>query len=444
MQKTYRYRHTETHSRPDEVSSFREPVAIRDCLTGQRYELGTSHRELTVGGASECDIQVTDPCASASHCSVRRVGERWLLRDHNSKNGTILNGTRVRLAELRVGNQIVIGDTRLEVLSEHGGTDNCSGLIGKAPNFLIALEKAHRAARTRCPVLILGETGTGKELIARSIHKASRRSAGPFVPVNCGAFPASLIRSELFGHAKGSFTGATTQHDGLFTQANGGTIFLDELGELPLEQQPHLLRALETRLIRRVGGQHEEFVNARFVSATNRNCLDTSSSPLRSDLFHRLSTVIIELPPLRERQSDIPILIRHFLALGAEEHGRRQISETTIGELCRHAWLGNIRELHNSVSRALALGNQRLRITDFLPTGIQPHRPPPSRKITSGFCAEDLSLFESNQRELVLAAYERHGTIRRAALELGMPKSTFADMCHRYGIKTSRAKRIKL
>tara|TARA_R110002096_G_scaffold44526_13_gene120445 strand:+ start:12498 stop:13697 length:1200 start_codon:yes stop_codon:yes gene_type:complete len=399
---------------------------------------------LVVGGASECDIILTDPFASATHCSVQRIGERWILKDHDSKNGTRLNGTPVRLAEVRPGNQIVIGDTRLDIIPQNPSLQQSSGIVGKAPSFLLALEKAQKAARSKCSVLILGETGTGKELIARVIHDFSRRSEHAFVPVNCGAFPADLIRSELFGHVKGAFTGADNKHDGLFTQANGGTIFLDELGELPLEQQPHLLRALESGLIRRVGGQHEELVNTRFVSATNRSCLNQSTSPLRSDLFHRLSTVIIELPALRERASDIPILVRHFLAEGIEEYGPREIDDDTLTALSRHVWRGNVRELRNSVARALTLGASRLHTRDFLPKGVELASDEPLASADPEQAGQGLSRFERNQRDLILAAYQRHGTIRKAAMELGMPKSTFADMCKRYGIDTRRRRRIKL
>ncbi len=432
------YRPTATHKSQHDREP--QPIAIRNALTGQRYELGHARRELVVGCADQCDIVVTDPFASASHCSLKRVGKRWIVKDHNSKNGTRVNGARIQLADLKGGSHIAIGDTRLEILTDHGKSLG-SNLVGKAPNFLLAVEKTLRAARTQCSVLILGETGTGKELIARTIHDASRRSPHPFVAVNCGAIPPNLVSSELFGHARGAFTGAAEQHDGLFTQAHRGTIFLDELGELPMEQQPLLLRTLESGLIRRVGGTHEELVNARFVSATNRNCLNKRLSPLRSDLFHRLSTIIIELPPLRERSSDIPLLVTHFLREGINEYGPRSITPSTLSLLQKHEWMGNIRELRNSISRALALGGQNLRITDFLPAGIVPNKRPrqPSPCLVE---PEGLSLFQQNQRELIAGAYERHGTIRRAAAELGMPKSTFADMCKRYGINTRRIKRF--
>jgi len=443
MPNPYRYRPTATHTKKHAPRS-KEPIALRDCLTGQRYELGAATRELLLGGSTACDITITDPCASAKHCSLRRIGGRWIVRDLDSKNGTKINGTRIRLAEVRGGNYIVIGDTRLEILAKEETEKIRRGLIGSSPNFLLAVERALRAARTQCPVLILGETGTGKELIARTIHAASRRSEHPFVPVNCGAIPVNLVRSELFGHAKGSFTGATEQHDGHFSQAHGGTIFLDELGELPLEQQPHLLRALESGLIRRVGGKHEELVNTRFVSATNRDCLDLKTSPLRNDLFHRLSTVIIDLPPLRERVQDIPVLLRHFLDQNVDEFGTRVLGKNTLYELSRHSWGGNIRELRNCVSRALTLGAHRLYTHDFLPDGVVPHTHSPKQTPAPNEVAADLSGFERNQRELIMGAYQRSGTIRSAALELGIPKSTFADMCKRYAIDTRRRRRIKL
>jgi DNA-binding NtrC family response regulator len=436
------YRQTRTQRPRVRTTTASQPTTIRNCDTGETHRFDSHQSEIVIGVGSECDIVIRDAYASGRHCTLRRLSSsRWQLRDHGSKNGSRINGTRIAIGELTPGGQLSIGDTSLELLSsaEHPSGARAQ-LIGNAPCFLDAIALALKAARTSCSVLILGETGTGKELVAQTIHEASRRAALNFVPVNCGAIPEQLVRSELFGHMKGSFTGATADHDGLFRLAHQGTLFLDEIGELPLAQQPQLLRALETGLIRPVGAPLEQLVNTRVVAATNRLCLDPERSPLREDLYHRLSAIVIELPPLRERKQDISLLVQHFLRRGQAEFGPHHVPPRTLKRLSEHEWLGNIRELRNSVSRAMALGSGHLQLQDFLPRGIR--RPatfqaslvqsagPPTRPLTS---------YQQSQRALIADAYARHGTIRGASAELGLPKSTLADLCKRLGIDTSRS-----
>lgn len=434
-------RHTVTHLprlRARETSSL---TMLRNCETGESYRVHQHQARVVIGGASHCDIVICDPYASASHCTLQRMqGNAWQLRDHGSKNGTRINGTRVAVAELRPGSQIAIGDTCLELLNAgNSGQSARDSLVGSAPAFLRAIDKALKAARTRCSILILGETGTGKELLARAIHEASRRAEQNFVPVNCGSIPDQLVRSELFGHMKGSFTGATADHKGHFRQAHQGTIFLDEIGELPLEQQPHLLRALETGLIRRVGSPLEELIDSRVVAATNRSCLDPRHSPLREDLFHRLSAIVIELPPLRERKQDIALLIQRFLLEGQDEYGPHIVSAQTLKRLSDHEWKGNVRELRNSVLRAMALGSAHLELRDFLPKGIRrAPSPPPCADASPTPAPSKLTSYQRNQRSLIAEAYGRCGSIRAAAEELGIPKSTLADLCKSLRINTSR------
>lgn len=416
-------------------------LALQDCRTGYKHRLNSLKEEVVLGGSDSCDIVVQDPYASAIHCSLQRSGlTGWLLRDH-SKNGTRINGVRVRVAELRPGSKFSIGGHCFEMTVAGEVKKKAKArILGTNPIFVNAVEKAMRAARSNCSILILGETGTGKDLVARAIHEESRRALAPFVAINCGTFPAELIRSELFGHVKGAFTGAASDQEGLFRQANRGTIFLDEIGELPKEQQPHLLRALESGLIRPVGGRLEELVNVRVVAATNRSCLSKRKSPLRLDLFHRLSTVVVEIPPLRQRRDDIPLMVRAFLKAGASEFGYRRVSGDVLEQLTRHDWAGNVRELHNSVNRALALGNADLEVADFLPKGI-------SRQLRDGpepvslYETPQLSHFEENQRQLLKDAYRQHGNIRSAAEQIGIPKSTFSDLCKKYRINTKKKRR---
>jgi len=227
-------------------------------------------------------------------------------------------------------------------------------LVGCSPRLQAVLKGAAAVARTDATVLIVGETGTGKELVARSIHARSQRSSRPLVSVNCGAIQPSLMLSELFGHEKGSFTGASQQRLGRFELADGGTIFLDEIGELPLEAQVALLRVLQEREFERVGGSKTIRVNVRVIAATNRDLgAAMAAGKFKSDLFFRLNVFPIEVPPLRERREDIPLLVEHFLSLRAGTSGTppRNVDERTMSMLERYAWPGNIRELQNVIER---------------------------------------------------------------------------------------------
>jgi DNA-binding NtrC family response regulator len=300
-------------------------------------------------------------------------------------------------------------------------------------------------------VLVIGETGTGKELVARAVHEASTRSARPFVAINCGAIPRELIGSELFGHEKGAFTGAASAREGAFMRADGGTLFLDELGELPAEQQTHLLRVLETRMVRRIGSDDDRSVDVRLVSATNRLEPPRAEPPppgaeaprLRLDLYHRVATVVVRLPPLRERAGDVPLLVRWMLRqLGGDHHGRF-VSRATMGALSGYAWPGNVRELRHAVQRALALCDGELTLEHLLPPGApQPPQLHPlvvaaRRRRNPGWGTGEgvvLSPIDALLRDTMLDFLDRHGSLRRAARALGMPKSTFADHAARFGI----------
>jgi len=242
------------------------------------------------------------------------------------------------------------------------------GLIGDSPALKAVLDTVHRVATSSSTVLITGESGSGKEVVARLLHGASSRSGGPFVPGNCGAIPEALIESELFGHARGAFSGAVDAHPGKFTLADGGTLFLDEVGELPLSLQVKLLRVLQDREITPVGGTQTRTVDVRIVAATNRD-LDVmvAEGRFRRDLFYRLEVVPIRLPALRERREDIPTLIRHFL----DEMNRRFQREVTIAEdamslMSLYAWPGNVREMENLLERLVVLDvSGTIRATDL-------------------------------------------------------------------------------
>jgi DNA-binding NtrC family response regulator len=238
------------------------------------------------------------------------------------------------------------------------GTLTFKDIVTRSPKMLAVLRNAEKAAASAIPVLIEGESGVGKELIARAIHGQGERRAKPFVAVNCGAIPDNLVESILFGHEKGAFTGATDRHTGKFIEASGGTLFLDEVGELPMAAQVKLLRAIQEGEVEPVGGRKPVKVDVRIVSATNRNLIeDVKTGRFREDLFYRLHVFPIAVPPLRERSEDVPDLVRHFLARIAAEEGKRvrAISGDALALLGRHRWPGNVRQLENAVFRAVVL-----------------------------------------------------------------------------------------
>ncbi len=267
------------------------------------------------------------------------------------------------------------------------GTLSFKDIVTRSPKMLSVLRSAEKASGSTIPVLVEGESGVGKELIARAIHGQGERRAKPFVAVNCGAIPDNLVESILFGHEKGAFTGATDKHTGKFIEATGGTLFLDEVGELPMAAQVKLLRAIQEGEVEPVGGRKPVKVDVRIVSATNRNLIDdVKNGRFREDLFYRLHVFPIAVPPLRERGEDIPDLVRHFLARIAAEEGKRvrTISGEALALLGRHRWPGNVRQLENTVFRAVVLAEGDSIGLDEFPqiagqiSGQSPATPPPA------------------------------------------------------------------
>ncbi|MEJ7604504.1 MAG: sigma 54-interacting transcriptional regulator [Kofleriaceae bacterium] len=409
-------------------------ISLRVVRNGVEYPLASAGRRWVLGKSASCDFVIEDPFVSQAHCTIeRKPGGSLVVRDKSSKNGTHVDGNPVEGAELRVGSHLRIGQTVLVAVAAAGtqATSALAALRGHDPAFRATIAQALRAAQSDCNVLILGETGTGKDLVARAVHEASRRTTGKFVAVNCGGIPRELIGSELFGHEKGAFTGAHAEREGYFVEANYGTLFLDEIGELPLELQPHLLRVLETRQVRRVGGTYERSVDVRIVAATNRIAgLGTESSRMRVDLYHRLATVVLSLPPLRERMGDLPDLVASML-VELDETGARTVSEEAWHALSSYPWPGNVRELRHAVSRAVTLGDQVLGAHDFFPnlqfasTGVI---------VAPIHDTKRLVPYHAMMRGAMEQALAQHGTIRAAAAALGMPKSTFADKAKAWGL----------
>ncbi len=315
---------------------------------------------------------------------------------------------------------IVAENERLRAQVEHAAPPT---LLGHSPAMRAILDLARRAASGKSTVLITGESGTGKERIARAIHDFSDRAAKPFVVVNCGALPEALMESELFGHDKGAFTGATAKHSGLFRDADGGTIFLDEVGELPTPLQVKLLRVLQERKVRAVGSTVEAPIDVRVLAATNRNVEDeVKSGKFRQDLYYRLNVIRVEVPPLRDRREDVPMLASHFLERCARESGKevRGFQADALRALAAYGFPGNVRELENLVERAVALAAGPVIGLGDLPAEVSGAAAAPGPALLSlpdDGCNLDEVLGEV-ERRLVLEALDRAGGVRTQAAKL--------------------------
>lgn len=297
-------------------------------------------------------------------------------------------------------------------------------IVGVAPAMTEVRQKTLRAARSRSTVLILGESGTGKELVAEAIHKNSQCADGPFVIINMAALPESLVESELFGHVKGAFTGATSSRVGKFQSAHGGTLFIDEIGDYPLHLQPKLLRVLENHIIAPVGGNDSIQVDVRVVAATSRPLAKmVEAGDFREDLYYRLNVLALQLPPLRERREDIPLLTQHFLNIihKSSGHGPWEVSSDLQRELGRLSWPGNVRQFKNCLERMCVLAHGSLLTLDDLPADVHQAGPP----VVGGPVATSHATLESLKKSAILQALERFGGNRtKAAEHLGISVRT--------------------
>ena len=336
-------------------------------------------RKITLGSSPDNAIALEDPAVSRVHACIEVQEGGYILRDLGSKNGTSVQGLRIREVYLEDGASFKLGKTVLQfsVTQEaaqvvFSGKERFGNMLGKSLAMREIFSLLERVSPTDYTVLVEGESGTGKELIAEAVHMHSARKAGPFIVVDCSAIARDLIESELFGHVKGAFTGATATRKGAFEAARGGTLFLDELGELPLDLQPKLLRALENREIKPVGSNQALKTDVRIVAATNRNLIhEVREGNFREDLYYRFAVIKVALPPLRDRPEDLGLLVEHFLRQANELAGRKDvdISYKTMEKLKRHRWPGNVRELKNFIERAVLLAQGDTIETKFLNTG---------------------------------------------------------------------------
>ena len=392
----------------------------------------------TVGKDASCDLVVEDPFISGRHLKVVRREGHFQVVDMNSTNGTWLGAVRVFEVQVGLPTTLRLGQTEftLEPVTAARREQSFHGLIGNDASVRQLVELIQRVAPSSAAVAILGESGTGKELVARALHECSQRADKAFIPVNCAAISKELIESELFGHEKGSFTGATNARKGAFEEADGGTLFLDEIGELPLDLQAKLLRALESGEIKRVGASRPVNVDVRVVAATNRDLLSASrEGRFREDLYYRLCVVPLHLPPLRSRRGDILALAEHFLRMYSPRGQTVRLTPATIERLQQHAWPGNIRELRNVVHRGLLLRKgANLEPGDITfdqevnrETGVAVPELPP------GMTLEQMLL--KLERQIVEAALRRYNNNReRVARELGVARSTLFKRLKEWGL----------
>jgi len=406
-----------------------------------------------IGSHASNDIVIRDPMVSRFHCRLVREDGTWRLRDSGSMNGTTLNGVRLRDGDVGLEGVLAIGDSIVRV---RAGAPQKEDLVPMLPSFgalvgtslpmrrLFAL--LDKIAQSDINVLIEGESGTGKELVATEIMQRSARAEKPFVVVDCGAISPNLVESELFGHVRGSFTGADRDRMGAFETADGGTVFLDEIGELPLELQPKLLRALEAREIRRVGETKPRRVNVRVISATNRDLeREVNKGRFREDLYFRLAVISARVPPLRERLDDLLILIRTFLSqLGVPEE-ERLFPASVLGEMSKHDWPGNVRELRNYVERSVVLQSANMTL----------RRGAGGQQVTQGGPANgiDLSVPFRLAKDAVIDSFERSylsqlleaagGNMSKAARMAGMDRMYLHRLVQKHGLRGNKGDSIK-
>ncbi len=405
---------------------------------GQPFRL--ERGSCVIGAGAGADLIVDDDTVSRAHVRLEVVREGVLVEDLHSRNGTFYLGQRVQRMTVLLGATIRLGSAEISIhpdpsaLHPRQGPDHYGELVSAAPQMRALFATLQRLEGSLASVLIEGESGTGKELIARAIHEHSVVADGPFVAINCAALQRDLVRSELFGHKKGAFTGALQDHRGAFLAAEGGTLFLDEIGDLPAEVQPILLRALEERAVVPVGATAPIPVRVRLLAATHKNLEEeVRAGNLREDLYYRLVVVRLCVPSLRERREDIPLLARLF----AERAGVPELGEAVIAQLMAHHWPGNVRELRHAIESLLAVGQ--------LPGALGSMRPAPDDLRRSFEAQIDLQQDYQTLKEQVLDAFTRAylerlmqhcgGNVSQAARISGLERSYLNKLALKYGVR---------
>jgi DNA-binding NtrC family response regulator len=395
----------------------------------RRVEIGSI--PITIGSDVAAKVRVRDPHVSRRHAEVVRVDEAVVVRDLHSRNGTYIDGLAVKEVHLHGPATIRVGGTTIRFetsVRPQTGQRRLRDATGTSPEMQPVFEMLERLAPSDLTVMLIGETGVGKDVLARAVHDASTRHAGPFVVFDCGAVTPTLIESALFGHEKGAFTGASTDVVGAFERANGGTLFFDEIGELGIELQPKLLRALEQRTVQRVGSTTDIAVDVRILAATNRDLeTEVAEGRFRQDLYFRLSAAVVAVPPLRARLADLPALVD---ALLAAEGRRLRVTRDTLDALASYDWPGNIRELRNVLMAAAAMTD-----TDLLePRHLMSFKRRRGDATLTNYPLAGRSLQSIERAAIVQTLKGAAGNKVKAAKALGIAASTLYEKMRRYGI----------
>jgi transcriptional regulator with GAF, ATPase, and Fis domain len=409
-------------------------------LTGRQVVLdGDTCR---IGTHPSNELALDDPQVSRFHCSLVRSESGWRIADSGSLNGTLVNGVRVRDADLPPAGSLIevglsrvrVGDTGSVGQAEIPVSPSFGEIVGTSVVMRTLFGLLHRVAKSEANVLIQGESGTGKEAIATEVVRRGARADRPLVIVDCGAIAPNIIESELFGHARGAFTGADRERVGAFEEADSGTVILDEIGELPLELQPKLLRAIEAQQVRRVGENRARSVDVRVIAATNRKLeREVNHGRFREDLYFRLSVVSVRVPPLREHLEDIPVLVSLFLRKLDAVNRRDLFTDAVLAEMQRYDWPGNVRELRNYVERAVVLdtaGPTRAR------RSLYPAAAPDAIDLDQPFTDAKKHMVDEWERRYITELLTwAEGNISQAARKAGMDRMYLHRLVQRHGLK---------
>jgi len=424
---------------PLQVSRFRLVVAEGP---DQGATFVSDSDRVVIGTHESAGLALSDATVSRFHCELVATRDHVTIRDLDSKNGTTVDDVQIGTARLAPGATIGLGRTRVRfalidqavplVVSERSSV---GVMVGQSLAMRHVFALVERATKSDASVLLEGETGTGKEAAAESIHRESPRRNGPFLVLDCGAIPRELLESELFGHEKGAFSGAVSARTGVFEAANGGTILLDELGELPLELQPKLLGVLERREVRPVGSNRVVPVDVRVIAATNRNLAgEVNAHRFRADLYYRLAVLEINIPPLRQRREDLPLLVDHLANQRGWALPAWMKTPEFASELASHHWPGNVRELRNYLERCIAIG-QRPGLPTATTTPIAPAATPPIDFTVPLKAAREAVLAPFERRYLEASLRHHDNNVTAAARTAGMDRLGFYRLLWRHGLR---------
>lgn len=432
---------------PKDAAIFRQSgqgrfIVIRGPDRGE--SLVVDQNPIAIGSDPSAEVQLSDPTISRRHLAVTLAENGVIVRDLGSTNGSFVGGARFQELLLGFGDEIQIGQTLLKYLpdEEHvevapAASDRFGNMLGRDPKMRQVFGLLEDVAASEATVLLEGETGTGKELLAEEIHRHSTRGNKPFVVFDCAAQPKDLIESALFGHVRGAFTSAVADREGAFVEADGGTLFLDEVGELSLDTQPALLRALDKHTIRAMGGTGQRMVSVRVVAATNRDLrAEMATRRFREDLYYRLAVIRIVVPPLRERPADVAPLVQSFIETYAKPPGF-SVRQPDLARLARLPWPGNVRQLRNVIEHACAVSHgAELDLADFLASVSAAAPGIGAIALDKPFKEAKATVVEEFERVYLKALLERHGgNLSAASRTADLDRKHLRELLRKHGLR---------